>query len=231
MGAGRRALRALILAYRRFVSGRGPMRAVGCSFVACESCSAYGLRMAETAPNLLVACAQIQARLRRCRSLSIYRLHERGRELLAWGSDYDQPELLAARLLAARELPLTRWAVLDAARQITAYRGQWAQVSALLAARDACFASPPSEPGSILVRRSDQLLARSRQRSWVQLCVLGALSGGLALLTPPGLSLALALLASAYALRMTLRSVRRRRRFARLIAAAHFTTAARAELS
>src|SRR6185436_4096391 len=62
-----RLLTWMILAYRRFVSGGGPLRGVRCSFAPDESCSAYGLRAARESRTAREALGKIGRRLRRCR--------------------------------------------------------------------------------------------------------------------------------------------------------------------
>ena len=59
-----RILVALILLYRRFLSGR--LSNVRCSFSVDETCSAFGLRIARTARSGRDAIARIARRLRRC---------------------------------------------------------------------------------------------------------------------------------------------------------------------
>lgn len=59
-----RLLIALILLYRRFLSGRLPN--VRCSFAADETCSAFGLRIARAARSGREAIARIARRIRRC---------------------------------------------------------------------------------------------------------------------------------------------------------------------
>ena len=71
---GQPLLVALIRCYRRCLSGRGPFRRTRCSFAACESCSAFGLRIAtEAAASFPQAVLLIWARLRRCDRAYLYR--------------------------------------------------------------------------------------------------------------------------------------------------------------
>lgn len=62
-----RVLAWLILFYRRWLSGRGPLRDVRCSFAPHESCSAFGLRATSEAPGAREALGRIRRRIRRCR--------------------------------------------------------------------------------------------------------------------------------------------------------------------
>ncbi len=62
-----RVLAWLILFYRRWLSGRGPLRDVRCSFAPHESCSAFGLRATSEAAGAWAALGRIKRRIRRCR--------------------------------------------------------------------------------------------------------------------------------------------------------------------
>lgn len=89
--------------YRRFLSGRGPLARVRCSFARSESCSAYGLRVATESQGTMEALRLIRQRLSRCGSASLYR----SRDDLAFGELYDDldPDRFYAALAAARESP------------------------------------------------------------------------------------------------------------------------------
>ncbi|MBA3453688.1 MAG: membrane protein insertion efficiency factor YidD [Deltaproteobacteria bacterium] len=76
----------LIAFYRHWLSGRGPLRDVRCSFAPHESCSAFGMRMTHDAPSARAAIGRIARRIRRCRdaclitdghALSWSELHDR----------------------------------------------------------------------------------------------------------------------------------------------------------
>lgn len=86
MSPFRGVLIAAIHFYRRWLSGRGPLRGVVCTFHSLESCSAFGLRAAHEAPTARVAAAWIVRRLVRCQTLSIFQLSEGG---FAWARGYD----------------------------------------------------------------------------------------------------------------------------------------------
>jgi len=62
-----RVIAWLIGFYRRWISGRGPLRDVRCSFAPHESCSAFGLRATAEAPSARAAIGRIARRIRRCR--------------------------------------------------------------------------------------------------------------------------------------------------------------------
>ena len=62
-----RVLAWLIVFYRRWLSGKGPLRDVRCSFAPHESCSAFGLRATSEAPTARAAIGRIARRIRRCR--------------------------------------------------------------------------------------------------------------------------------------------------------------------
>ena len=134
---GQRALLALIRFYRHRLSGRGPFGRETCSFAPCESCSAFGLRVATYhATSLPTAIFLIRSRLNRCSEAYLYR--EPGG--WAWGRLYDVSDLeaLVTKLSRAGELPVVIAAVLRAAAAIAAARG------------DACLARRCQE-------RADQL--------------------------------------------------------------------------
>jgi putative component of membrane protein insertase Oxa1/YidC/SpoIIIJ protein YidD len=82
-----RALAWLILAYRRWLSGRGPLRGVRCSFGGGESCSAYGLRATAEASTARAALGRIVRRLRRCREACLLG----DGETLSWAALHDRP--------------------------------------------------------------------------------------------------------------------------------------------
>jgi putative component of membrane protein insertase Oxa1/YidC/SpoIIIJ protein YidD len=107
-----RLLAWLILAYRRWLSGRGPLRSVRCSFAQGESCSAYGLRATAEAATAREAIGRILRRLGRCRdacllgdgrTLSWARLHDRSIEEIAGEMRRDgEREPAIARMLGTR---------------------------------------------------------------------------------------------------------------------------------
>lgn len=82
-----RVLAWLILAYRRWLSGRGPLRGVRCSFGGGESCSAYGLRATAEVPTARAALGRIMRRLRRCREACLLG----DGETLSWAALHDRP--------------------------------------------------------------------------------------------------------------------------------------------
>ncbi len=107
-----RLLAWLILAYRRWLSGRGPLRSVRCSFAGVESCSAYGLRATAEAGTARGAIGRILRRLGRCRdacllgdgrTLSWARLHDRSAADIAAAMRRDgEHEPAIARMLDTR---------------------------------------------------------------------------------------------------------------------------------
>jgi putative component of membrane protein insertase Oxa1/YidC/SpoIIIJ protein YidD len=109
-----RVLAWVIVAYRRVLSGRGPMRCVRCSFAPDESCSAYGLRAVRESTTAREAIAKILRRLRRCRdaclvgdgrALSWTPLHDRSPSEIAddMHRDAERPDAIA-RMLATRRI-------------------------------------------------------------------------------------------------------------------------------
>lgn len=118
---GRGVLLGAIRAYRRWLSGRGPLRRVVCTFCASESCSAYGLRVVGEVGGLSEALRLIRGRLRRCREASAYRFADGW----GWGECYDAADgaALEGELEAARELPQTAANVLLTAALVARHRG------------------------------------------------------------------------------------------------------------
>ena len=143
---GRRALAVAIAGYSRWLSGRGPLRRVRCTFHHGESCSAYGRRIAAEAGGLWPALAAIRRRLHRCADASLYLLPD---DALGWGPAYDRP--LApwlAELDRDRELPTTRDALLRARAAVARWRGDRRELTAL-----AALPAPASGP-RLIVRRA-----------------------------------------------------------------------------
>ncbi|EDM79363.1 hypothetical protein PPSIR1_02381 [Plesiocystis pacifica SIR-1] len=196
--AGLGALRTAILAYRRWASGRGPLRRVGCTFAHGESCSAYGLRMAETSPSLGLALARIRGRLHRCRGASVYRVHRGARrDALAWGCDHDEPHTLEDELCAARERPSTRAAVLAVSLEVARYRGRWAlaaELAEVLARAETTLDATLDDaapPAPLLVRRVSAASLDDRPRATLAwLAPALALELGVLALALPVLALA-----------------------------------------
>lgn len=97
----RAALIFLITLYRRYLSGRGPLRGVRCSFAAHESCSAYGLRVAQRSPSTRIALARIGRRLRRCGDAC---LRSDG-HVVSWTEQHDEaPSAIATQMRDDAEL-------------------------------------------------------------------------------------------------------------------------------
>lgn len=118
-----------IRVYRRFLSGRGALRRVRCTFHHTETCSAFGLRAARESSGALVAIGRIRRRIRRCREASIYAA---GPDALAWGADHDRPLLpLLARLAADGETAASRAVVLASRLAIARHRGDLVEVVAV----------------------------------------------------------------------------------------------------
>ena len=118
----RRVAALAIRGYRRYVSGRGPLRRVACTFAATESCSAYGLRaVEELATSLPHALRLVRARIRACRCVSVYRFAEG----FGWERDHElAPAVLASQLAARGEQPATIAQVLAARTLIARWRGE-----------------------------------------------------------------------------------------------------------
>jgi putative component of membrane protein insertase Oxa1/YidC/SpoIIIJ protein YidD len=143
-----RALVWLITPYRRWLSGRGPLRRVQCSFAAEESCSTYGLRIAREAKHAREAIGRISRRLRRCREACIVRDGRR----LTWATIHDRPPgELIAEMQRDGELDLATARMLTTRRAIALHRGDAVAV-------DACAAALPGKP-RVVVRQT-------RARRW-----------------------------------------------------------------
>ena len=125
---GRRPLALAIRAYRRYASGRGPLRRVCCTFATTESCSAYGLRaVEELAGSLPEALRLVRARMHACRRTSIYRFTAG----LGWERDHELPPAELAHVLEARGERADTIAQVLAARTVVArWRGERAEYAA-----------------------------------------------------------------------------------------------------
>ncbi len=108
-----------IRGYRRWISGRGPLRRVRCSFAPDESCSAYGLRITREAPTTAIAIGRIRRRLRRCREACLV---ADGRAL-SWSGCHDaSPTELERRLVEDGERPAAVAIMLAARAGVAAWR-------------------------------------------------------------------------------------------------------------
>jgi len=147
-----RVLAWLILAYRRWLSGRGPLRKVRCSFAHAESCSAYGLRATAEAATAREAIGRIMRRLGRCRDACLL---GDGRTL-SWAALHDRPiDEIAAELRrdGEREPAIAR--MLGTRRAVAIWRGE------LAAARALARLAPAERP---LVCSHEAAQSRSRRR-------------------------------------------------------------------
>jgi putative component of membrane protein insertase Oxa1/YidC/SpoIIIJ protein YidD len=156
-----RALVVAIRAYRRWLSGRGPLRQVRCTFHDNESCSAFGLRAAREAPSARVALGRIRRRIRRCGDASLFALDalpetetgarartrartrtrtrggsETSIRVLGWGADHDRPlDELHTELVEDGETDAVRARVLSAREVASRWRGDIGDVLAVRALR------------------------------------------------------------------------------------------------
>ena len=119
---GRRALSLAIRGYRRWLSGRGPLRRVSCTFASTESCSAYGLRAVdEIATSLPHAIGLVRARVRACRHASVYRFANG----LGWERAHDEaPSEIARSMVARGERADTVAQVIAARMMVAKWRGE-----------------------------------------------------------------------------------------------------------
>lgn len=110
---------AFIHFYRRRLSGRGPLQRVVCTFQHAESCSAYGLRIAQHYGTWR-ALRLIRARLRRCSHAAVYRLPNG----LGWGPLYDRPAAeIVDELANANEASASRAVVFASGNAVARARG------------------------------------------------------------------------------------------------------------
>ena len=162
MNVVRRALVAGIRGYRQWLSGRGPMRAVRCTFHDGESCSAFGLRAAREAPSVRIALGRIRRRIRRCGEVSLFALDAPGgTRALGWGADHERPLAeLHAELVADGEGEPARAQVLSAREVAARWRQDLGEVAVVRALRgDAAPVRPR-------LRRMPSLALLARALAW-----------------------------------------------------------------
>jgi putative component of membrane protein insertase Oxa1/YidC/SpoIIIJ protein YidD len=156
-----RILTWLIVTYRRWLSGRGPLRNVVCSFAREESCSAYGLRTAQQASSAPQAMGRILRRLRRCREACVVR----DGTTITWATIHDlPPHVLVAEMQQDHELDAAIARMLVTRRAVAKVRGD-------AAAAAACAAAPRGHP-RIVVRAT---AVRRWRRRFVTLAFLALL--------------------------------------------------------
>lgn len=130
----RGALIAALRGYRRWLSGRGPLRRVRCTFHPGETCGAFGLRAAREAPTAWHAVGRIRRRVRRCRDASVVLLD--GGRALGWGRDHERPLAeVVAELVADGEGPAARATVLAGRELVARWRSDAEELRAVAAAR------------------------------------------------------------------------------------------------
>ncbi|MCL4227567.1 MAG: membrane protein insertion efficiency factor YidD [Myxococcales bacterium] len=167
MSLARRVVVAAIAGYRRWLSGRGPLARVRCTFHHGQSCSAFGLRAVDEAPGTWAALGRIRRRLRRCGATSIHALTDpAGRRALGWGPDHDRPlGELCAELTADGEQPADVAAVLAAREVVARWRGDATEVVALARLRrglpraQVLVRPPPSPRGTAVALAGRAALA------------------------------------------------------------------------
>ena len=154
---GQGVLLFLIQGYRRHLSGRGPLKRVSCTFHRCESCSAYGLRVVSECDSLFMAIRLLRGRLRRCGEASLFRTNE----ALLWGELYQtqDPEVLEASLVEAREAPGAIRAMLLQAARVARFQGDFLRAKRLLQKT-----TQYPDQGELLVRRGDGILGVLKAR-------------------------------------------------------------------
>lgn len=153
---GRRLLIFGIELYRRYLSGKGPLKKVACTFHKTESCSAYGLRIAKESQSLPAALQKIRGRLSRCGAASLFRGEG---QTLVWGELYDEedPALFEKELVAQSESKESIRAGLLHAARVAKFQGDVSRCKDLLQRAKAYPAS-----GDLLVRAAQGLLPSLR---------------------------------------------------------------------
>jgi putative component of membrane protein insertase Oxa1/YidC/SpoIIIJ protein YidD len=142
-------LRGVVRIYRRFISGRGPLARIRCSFPE-ETCSAFGLRALDEAPSTRAAIARIARRMRRCRDACLIV----GPGAVSWTALHDQPPAeIVAELTADGERA-------DAIARILAVRRAVAILRGDVAAAGECGA--PLDPPRVVPRAGRASVARRR---------------------------------------------------------------------
>jgi putative component of membrane protein insertase Oxa1/YidC/SpoIIIJ protein YidD len=156
-----RVLAWLIVLYRRWLSGRGPLRDVRCSFAPHESCSAFGLRATSESSGGLEALGKIRRRIRRCRDACLIS----DGHALSWTALHDRdPGEIVGDLRADGEGDAAIEKLLHARRAVAIWRSDVVAIAAC----DALLADP-ARPRPPRVVAEPAMRSRARRR----LIVLG----------------------------------------------------------
>ena len=159
-----RVLAWLIAFYRRWLSGRGPLRDVRCSFAPHESCSAFGLRATAEAPGAREALGRIRRRIRRCRDACLIS----DGHALSWTPFHDrEPSEIVDELRADGEGDAAIEKLLHARRAVAIWRSDLAAIAVC----DALLADPAC-PRPPRVVAEPAIRSRARRR----LVVLGVVA-------------------------------------------------------
>jgi hypothetical protein len=193
---------------------------VTCSFVHSETCSSYGLRVAQTASSLPRAIRLILGRLGRCKEAALYRVHNG----IMWAELYDcqsQPEL-EKKLDEACELPASRAVVFNGAAMVATNNGD-----PRLAGRCRAAASAIQHHSAWpVVRDGKRLGLYLRRRLLLSLSFLAAILAIMALALPFKVTVPGTVATVAMAILFVRRYIRRSRRFDRLLASNEFVLCA-----
>lgn len=158
-----RVLAWLITFYRRWLSGRGPLRDVRCSFAPHESCSAFGLRATAEAPGARAALGRIRRRIRRCRDACLIS----DGHALSWTPFHDRPPAeIVDELRADGEGDAAIEKLLHVRRAVAIWRSDLAAIAAC----DALLADPVRPRVHVVAEPA--IRSRARRR----LVVLGAVA-------------------------------------------------------
>lgn len=176
----------VIVCYRRWLSGRGPLRRVRCSFAAEESCSAFGLRATREAADARTAVGRIVRRLRRCGDACLLA----DRTTLSWPERHDlPPRAIVEAMRRDGERPPAIARMLAARRAVALWRQDRAALVAL-AEVGAALSAPR-------VCSYPAVAARSRRRIAIRVALAVAAVAGILVQPWLGVPAALACLGAA----------------------------------
>jgi len=150
-----RVLVWLIAFYRRWLSGRGPLRDVRCSFAPHESCSAFGLRATAEASGAREALGRIRRRIRRCGDACLIS----DGHALSWTPFHDrQPFEIVDELRADGEGDAAIGKLLHVRRAVAIWRSDLVAIAAC----DALLADPARPRPHVVAEPAIRSRARRR---------------------------------------------------------------------
>ena len=204
-----RVIAWLIGFYRRWLSGRGPLRGVRCSFAPHESCSAFGLRATSEAPTALAALGRITRRIRRCRDACLIT----DGHALSWTPLHDRtPAAIVDELRADGEGAAAIEQLLRVRRAVAIWRADLPSIRTCneLLAHPAVSTRTETAARATRVCAEPAIRSRARRRLAI-LGVVAAVAVAVAIFLPwfGGLTLGLAATAGTLSARTTLERERR----------------------